>query len=166
MGIKSMPSAARKRNVIRNTYFNQKYYDEHNIIIHPVFLLGTEVDPFGNKKSMPTSEENEFTDIIQTDITESHYALVHKDYELLKFFRDLCPQADFIYKGLIVSPYCRLKLNLGDDDIFLNPDKVSDIVHDMVKDEKRLIQGCVKLAICTVTERSVSFKYIFIQYYY
>ena len=112
MAVKSMPSAASKRNVIRSTYFDQKYYDEHNIIIHPLFLLGTEVDPFGNKKPMPTIEEKGFTDIVQTDIKESHYALVHKDYELLKFFRDLCPHADFIYKGLIVSPSLDTKIKL------------------------------------------------------
>ena len=99
MGVKSMPSMVKKRNVIRSTWFNQKYYTEHNIVIHPVFLMGTEFDPFGNKKPMPTSSEDNQTDILQTDIKESHYALVHKDYEFIKFFRDFCSHADFLYKG-------------------------------------------------------------------
>ena len=61
--------------------------------------MGTEFDPFGNKKPMPTSSEDNQTDILQTDIKESHYALVHKDYEFIKFFRDFCSHADFLYKG-------------------------------------------------------------------
>lgn len=94
-----MPSMVKKRNAIRSTWFNQKYYTANHIIIHTVFLLGTEFDAFGNKKLMPTSSEDSQTDILQTDIKESHYALVHKDYEFIKFFRDFCSHADFVFKG-------------------------------------------------------------------
>ena len=55
--------------------------------------MGTEFDPFGNKKPMPTSSEDNQTDILQTDIKESHYALVHKDYEFIKFFREILAMA-------------------------------------------------------------------------
>ena len=99
MAIKSMPSAFSRRQVLRKTWLQKSFYADHNITIHPIFLLGTEYDPFGNVKILPSKKEENYTDILQTDMKESNYALVHKDYELLKFFKNHCSNVDFIFKG-------------------------------------------------------------------
>ena len=145
-----MPSKFERRNILRNTTLNQNVYTGYNITMHPIFLMGTEMDPFENIKPFPSEEEILNGDILQTDLKESHYGLVHKDYELFKFVRDFCPQADFVYKG--------------DDDIFLNPDGTAKILKEMISAPKRLIHGCVKGGdyVNRAVSKIISFIFIYI----
>ena len=96
-----MPSSVTRRQILRTTWLQPSLYSASNITMHPIFLLGTEYDAFGNIKHLPDSREDNCTDILQTDMKESHYALVHKDYTLLQYVREQCPHVDFVFKGKV-----------------------------------------------------------------
>jgi len=78
-GIKSMPKRAAMRDAIRNTWLNANYWKftgNSHVIIHPIFLLGTQ-----NGYNL-TKEADENNDILQYDFIESHYNLTVKEIEL------------------------------------------------------------------------------------
>ena len=79
-----MPKRAAMRDAIRNTWLNSQYWkftknNDQNVIIHPIFLLGTQN---GFNLSREAAENN---DILQYDFIESHYNLTVKEMNFKKY---------------------------------------------------------------------------------
>ena len=91
--------------------------------------MGEQFDPFGNKIELH-EDDIRANDINQSQFAETFYNLVLKDYQLVHFFRDLCPHADFIFKG--------------DDDIILNPQLIAEKVIELQPGTESEFIGCVK----------------------
>ena len=58
MAIKTIPSAYNQRQVLRKTWLNQEYWTKLDIVIHTIFLMGTQLDPFGQHIDLDHREFN------------------------------------------------------------------------------------------------------------
>jgi len=72
-GIKSMPAKRAMRDAIRNTWLDMNYWSALRVNIHIVFLIGQ------TPGSQLDDEIEMYDDILQINITESHYLLPVKD---------------------------------------------------------------------------------------
>ncbi|CBY21449.1 unnamed protein product [Oikopleura dioica] len=126
IGVKSHPSGIEKRNLIRRTWSQARYWTNQifgktPIQLKTIFLVG----------STPTTdlrdEAEEYNDIYQWDFTEDLFNLTNKDHQLITFFENHCSFANFIVKA--------------DDDIFLNPKVIQRLIVKNLFDPKRSVNG-------------------------
>ena len=87
-----MPSEISRRNIIRQTWLNETYWNQIGFEIKVVFLIG-------HPGKILDEEVSKFDDILQINFTENHYMLPKKDIAYLDFIRDKCPKAEFAFKG-------------------------------------------------------------------
>ena len=84
MAIKSIPSAYNQRQVLRKTWLNQEYWTKLDIVIHTIFLMGTQLDPFGQHIDLDHREFNAKGSFIIIYIENSNFRLVKKKFYLLR----------------------------------------------------------------------------------
>jgi hypothetical protein len=79
-----MPHRVAMRAAIRKTWLNPEFWKlpgrNRNIVIHPIFLLGTQ------NGFQLGAEAREYQDLLQYDFIESHYNLTVKENEQNLFF--------------------------------------------------------------------------------
>jgi len=100
-----MPINRKRRDVIRKTWLNPKYWTQIGFDIHVLFLIG---DPHFN--GLLAKEFEETGDILQLDFQEGHYMLPFKDQAYFEYIETNCPEADYVFKA--------------DDDILMIPGTV------------------------------------------
>ncbi|XP_069806118.1 beta-1,3-galactosyltransferase 5-like [Dendropsophus ebraccatus] len=112
MAVKSHPRAGTRRSAIRQTWSKEQELKGYKI--RRVFLVGrTEVS--GHMEIVKV-ESAVYGDILQWDMTESHYNLSLKERCFLEWLNHNVPEADYIFKG--------------DDDVFVNTEVVLDLIKD------------------------------------
>lgn len=117
-GIKSLPKNWRRREAIRKTWLEKKYWIKEGIEIKIVFILGL---PSENELEDLELEVEEHDDLLVLNFTESHYHLPFKDVAFMNYFTENCAFVDFVFKG--------------DDDIVLNPFLFGKIIKSLKTDE-------------------------------
>ena len=82
-----MPDQKEMRDLIRQTWLNQKYWTDLNFEIKVVFLLAsinsTEIEGL-------LKETEESDDLIILNFQESHYGLPAKDFHFMEFIEEKC----------------------------------------------------------------------------
>jgi len=120
-GIKSMPRERALRDMIRQTWLNQKYWTNLSFEIKVVFLLAS-INSTEIQELMIETEQHD--DILILNYEESHYGLPAKDFHFMEFIEEKCRILDFAYKG--------------DDDTLILPRNLAYHIRNM-KDESTAV---------------------------
>ncbi|KAL4647692.1 hypothetical protein GN956_G8099 [Arapaima gigas] len=104
-GIKSVPKNFQQRQVVRETWGQEKRYNG-GLQVRIVFLLGTWSLDEPSLEILLQHEAHHFGDVLQWDFRDSFFNLTLKENVFLNWVLKRCPQAKFIFKG--------------DDDVFVN----------------------------------------------
>ncbi|KAM3876255.1 N-acetyllactosaminide beta-1,3-N-acetylglucosaminyltransferase 3-like [Diretmus argenteus] len=108
--IKSEPTNYERREVLRKTWANERFYN--GMRIQRIFISGTTGIGFEKPRvnKLLELEHREHADILQWDFHDSFYNLTLKQILFLEWMERNCPQAHFLLNG--------------DDDVFANTDNM------------------------------------------
>ena len=82
-----MPKERALRDMIRETWLNQKYWTNLSVEIRVVFLLAS-VNSTEVQELMIETEQHD--DILILNYEESHYRLPAKDFHFMEFIEEKC----------------------------------------------------------------------------
>ena len=118
------------RNSIRQSWANKHFLQAHSM--HVVFLVGLE----RNKQKLHAlvNEQQLYGDLVQGAFMDTYRNLTHKSVLGLRWAAEYCRQAKFVVRA--------------DDDVFLNPFRLIELMETKLKDKTRHIW-------CTVKSNSV-----------
>ena len=133
MYVHTAPANAARRNLIRTTWGDRKFYGHKNIRL--IFVLGTvPSDPALTLRL--TNESAKYNDIVQSSFVDDYRNLTYKAISALKWVSLYCRNAKFVLKA--------------DDDILVNP---FTLMPYLAVDKP--VKG---LIICMVIERGHVFR--------
>ena len=131
--VHSAPDNAARRNLIRATWGNRKFYAHKNIRL--IFVLGTVPSAPALTRRLMYESAN-YNDIVQSSFVDDYRNLTYKAISALKWVSLYCRNAKFVLKS--------------DDDILVNP---FTLMSYLAVDKP--IKG---LIICKVYERGIVFR--------
>jgi len=131
--VHSAPENAARRNLIRATWGNRKFYAHKNIRL--IFVLGTVPSAPALTRRLMYESAN-YNDIVQSSFVDDYRNLTYKAISALKWVSLYCRNAKFVLKS--------------DDDILVNP---FTLMSYLAVDKP--IKG---LIICKVYERGIVFR--------
>jgi hypothetical protein len=91
---KSIPKDAKSRQILRETWLDQKIWSWLGFKIKIVFIIAQT-----DHETDLAEEINEKKDLLILDFPETLYNLVYKDIAFLAFIESSCPFADLVFKG-------------------------------------------------------------------
>ncbi|KAM4571086.1 UDP-GlcNAc:betaGal beta-1,3-N-acetylglucosaminyltransferase 7, like [Fundulus diaphanus] len=122
MVIKSVIEQHDRREAVRKTWGKELTVDGKKI--RTLFLLGTPTTGKDTKnlQKLIEYEDQIYKDILQWDFMDTFFNLTLKEVNFLKWFNIYCPRVQFIFKG--------------DDDVFVNPRNLLELVGFKVEERK------------------------------
>lgn len=117
----SKMTVGNKRQMIRETWGNTLHQKQYNFRVF--FLAGK------SNNDLVEQENNNYGDIIQTDITEDYYTLTEKTIALLGWAAEFCPNAQYVFKS--------------DDDVFLHVRRIMNQIEQIDASDSVIIGKCV-----------------------
>ncbi|XP_063065689.1 UDP-GlcNAc:betaGal beta-1,3-N-acetylglucosaminyltransferase 7, like [Engraulis encrasicolus] len=114
MVVKSVIEQHDRRDAVRKTWGKEQVINGKRI--KTLFLLGTPSTgkDAKNLQKLVEFEDKIYGDILQWDFMDTFFNLTLKEVNFLKWFHIHCSQVQFIFKG--------------DDDVFLNPDNLVELI--------------------------------------
>ncbi|KAM9376380.1 N-acetyllactosaminide beta-1,3-N-acetylglucosaminyltransferase 3-like [Pholidichthys leucotaenia] len=121
--IKSSPVNYDRREVLRKTWAKERLYK--GVWIRRIFISGTSGAGFEKERlnTLLQLEQQEYTDILQWDFSDTFYNLTLKQILFLEWMERNCPNARFLLNG--------------DDDVFAHTDNMVEYLQSLQDNDGR-----------------------------